>query len=163
MKRLTGALAAVIAVGVLGAAMAGADGEPVGDLRGDNDGGGISRDLKGSTHGHQGKLLRHGISVFGKQIQAEGLVVYINTDRTAAANYAVRAEDEAVKRLSDGATTGVVRVVTISETKLRLLFKPRTIGKPKAYGWYSAFEKSDGALYDRAPNSGYEKHRLPRR
>jgi hypothetical protein len=150
---LTGAVCASIAV---------ADGDPVGDTRADNSGGGINRDLKGTTHGHKGKKLKHGVSVYGKQIANEDINLYINTNKSATPEFVVDTVDDvlAVRRTSNGQVTGPVRLIAVSEVKVRFLFSPSAIGKPAAYGWFVQLESNKGDVYDRAPNSGYNKHRL---
>jgi hypothetical protein len=162
MKRLAPVMVCAALIGVGFASIAAADGDPVGDARGDNSGGGINRDLKGATHGHQGKFLKHGISSFGKQIPTDGLNLYINVNRSAAPEYVIgdNGSGPAVRRTSDGAVTGPLTIIQVSETKLRFLFKPSAIGKPKAYGWFVQFESNKGDVEDRAPNAGYNKHRL---
>ena len=152
--------AALIGAGVTSVAIA--DGDPVGDAREDNNGGGVNRDLKGATHGHQGKLLKHGVSTFGKQISGEGLNLYVNVNKSVAPEYVIgdNGSGPAVRSTSSGATTGTLTVVQVTETKLRFLFKRAAIGKPKAYGWFVQFESNKDEVYDRAPNAGYNKHRL---
>jgi hypothetical protein len=165
MKRVGSLLACALVAAVGITSLAIADGDPVGDTRGDNGGGGINRDLKGATHGHKGKRLKHGVSVYGKEIDTADLNLFINTNKNAAPDYVVNEVDGvvAVRRAATGQVTGRVQVVQVSEVKLRLLFKPAAIGKPKAYGWYVAFLSNKGEVYDRAPNAGYDKHRLVKR
>jgi hypothetical protein len=162
MKRVTSVMAcgALAAVGFT--SLATADGDPVGDTREDSAGGGINRDLKGTTHGHKGKRLKHGVSVYGKQITTEGLNLFINTNKKAAPDYVVNDVDGtvAVRKAGSGQVTGPVKVIQVSEVKLRFLFSPAAIGSPRAYGWYVAFLSNQGEVYDRAPNAGYNKHRL---
>ena len=162
MRRVGSVLLCAALLGVGCSAIAVADGDPVGDAREDNSGGGINRDLKGATHGHQGKLLKHGISTFGKQISLDGLNLYINVNKSAAPEYVIgdNGSGPAVRRTGSGQVTGALTVVQVTETKLRYLFKPAAIGKPKAYGWFVQFESNKGEVFDRAPNSGYNKHRL---
>lgn len=162
MRRVASVVLCMLLTGAGFASLATADGDPVGDTREDNSGGGINRDLKGATHGHKGKRLKHGVSVYGKQIDTVDLNLYINTNKTAAPEYVVDEVDGvvAVRRTSSGQMTGPVKVVQVSEVKLRFLFSRAAIGKPRAYGWFVQFESNKGDVYDRAPNSGYNKHRL---
>lgn len=161
MRRVAPAIICAALIGVGFASIAVADGDSVGDARGDNSGG-VNRDLKGATHGHQGKFLKHGISTFGKQITVDGLNLYINVNKSAAPEYVIgdNGSGPAVRRVGSGQVTGNLTVVQVSETKLRFLFKPAAIGKPKAYGWFVQFESNKGDVDDRAPNQGYDKHRL---
>ena len=160
--RLVTALTLCLALIGVSVASAIADGDPVGDIREDSGGGGINRDLKGATHGHKGKKLKHGVSVYGKQIAAEDINLYINTNRSATAEYVVDTVDGvmAVRRTSDSQVTGPVKLIPVSEVKVRFLFSPSAIGKPKAYRWFVQLESNKGDLFDRAPNTGSNKHQL---
>lgn len=160
--RLVTALTLCLALIGVSVASAIADGDPVGDTREDSSGGGINRDLKGTTHGHAGKRLKHGVSVYGKQIDTADLNMFINTNRSATPEYVLNEVDGviAVRSTASGQITGSVQVIQVSEVKLRFLFKRAAIGKPRAYGWYVAFVSNKGDVYDRAPNAGFNKHRL---
>ena len=165
MRRIGSLVASAVtcaALAALVASLAMADSDPVGDTRADNSGGGINRDLKGTTHGHKGKKLKHGVSVYGKQIAVEDINLYINTNKSAAPEYVVDTVDGvlAVRRTSNGQVTGPVKLIAVSEVKVRFLFSPSAIGNPKAYGWFVQLESNKGDVYDRAPNAGYNKHRL---
>lgn len=161
MRLVTAVMLCAALIGV-SVATAIADGDPVGDAREDNSGGGINRDLKGATHGHEGKRLKHGISTFGKQITTDELFLYINVNKSAAPEYVVgdNGGGVAVRRVGSGNVTGKVTVVQVTETKIRFVFSPKAIGKPRAYGWFVQFESNKGEVFDRAPNAGYNKHRL---
>jgi hypothetical protein len=154
------ACGALAAVGF--ASLAIADSDPVGDTRDDSSGGGINRDLKGATHGHKGKKLKHGVSVYGKQVAVEDINLYINVNKSATAEYVVDTVDGvlAVRRTSNSQVTGPVKLIQVSEVKVRLLFSPSAIGKPKKYRWFVQLEANNGDLYDRAPNTGSNRHVL---
>ena len=162
MRLVTAVTLCAALIGVSVVSIAGADSDPVGDTRQDNSGGGINRDLKGATHGHSGKKLKHGVSVYGKQIAVEDINLYINVNKSAAAEYVVDTVDGvmAVRRASDGMVTGPVQLIPVSEVKVRFLFSPKAIGKPKKYRWFVQLESNKGDLYDRAPNAGWNKHVL---
>ena len=161
MRLVTAVMLCAALIGV-SVATAIADGDPVGDTRDDSSGGGVNRDLKGATHGHKGKKLKHGVSVFGKQLAIEDINLYINTNKSATAEYVVDTVEGvlAVRRTSDSKVTGPVRTIEVSEVKVRFLFSPSTIGKPKKYRWFVQLESNRGDVYDRAPNTGSNKHQL---
>lgn len=156
IARTAAAAAALTLVATAG--IASADRAARGDTRGDNPGGGINRDLKGVTHGHTGKLLKHGISVYGKQIDTDGLNLNISVKGDTTPEFFVT--EFGVFNRKTNKRTGKVKVVRPSENKIRYVFGRGAIGKPPSYKWWVTYVDASGTIFDRAPNTGFVTHVL---
>ena len=59
-----------------------------------------------------------------------------------------------------GGQVGKAEITVVGESGFRFKFREKAIGKPRKYGWAWIVAGENGEVIDRAPDTGYVRHRL---
>ena len=59
-----------------------------------------------------------------------------------------------------GGMVGKAAITPVGENGFKFKFREKAIGKPKRYGWAWIVAGENGDVIDRAPDTGYVRHRL---
>lgn len=171
MRKQLAMLAAAGAVGAAGVSGAFADSTTIQDPEGDASSNNI--DIVSAKAGHApGKVLKHRVTV-AKKVNPNDIPPSLRIDvpKGAVEDYVVRTiELEGGPGTlrggvfdANGGQVGKASITAVGENGWKYKFREKAIGKPKRYGWAFAVTADDATeILDRAPDTGYVKHRLGR-
>ena len=159
---VAGAASLVAAGGVL------ADSTVIQDPEGDGNSNNL--DIVSAKAGHApGGVLKHRVTV-AKKINPNdmGPNLHINLGGGPDAEFIVRPMASGVGPgpikggvfAPDGGKVANATITPVGENGLKYKFREKAIGKPKRYGWAWIVAAENGDVIDRAPDTGYVRHRL---
>ena len=167
-KRLTSA-SLVAAVSLVVAAGVQADSTTIEDPEGDAPTNNM--DIVAAKAGHSpGSVLKHRVTV-AKKVNPNDAPpnLHINTPGGGpGAEFVVRpiASDAGPGPQQGGVfdpgggMVGKAAITPVGENGFKFKFREKAIGKPKRYGWAWIIAAENGDVIDRAPDTGYARHRL---
>lgn len=118
-------------------------------------------DIKSASHGHRGPKIVHKIVAYNRFRTSHAPCVFMDTNNTDGSDYAACGLGSGLININQERTGRRLRITRPNRKTVVYKFRPRAIGNPVAYRWYTAAPREDECSgCDRAPNNGTVRHRL---